>query len=176
MSRSRQQHFFTRLKPGQLEKIREISDQIDKKGVKTKKMIELYFSTNHSLPHQDGQTLTIRIKSIEETPAGASKWIVDDCTPLPGADPACYCCNLCGRIDIAEEDGLPPEGWVEKTFPTRHFFICPDCSTDEDCEPYCGVCGCTHFDPCKEDNGEFCSWETEYLCSRCAREIKNGEQ
>ncbi len=37
MSRSRQQHFFTRLKPGQLEKIREISDQIDKKGVKTKK-------------------------------------------------------------------------------------------------------------------------------------------
>ncbi|MFA5385018.1 MAG: hypothetical protein WC364_10215 [Eubacteriales bacterium] len=175
MGRSRQQHFFTRLKPGQLEKIIEIGNQIDAKRSENKKMIEMCFNTDHSLPHQDGQTLTIRIKSIKENPEGASKWIVDDCTPLPGADPTCYCCNLCGRIDIAEDNGFPPEGWVEKTFPTRHFFICPGCAT-EDHEPYCRVCGCTHFDPCKEDDGSFCYWETDDLCSKCAREIEKGER
>ncbi len=107
-----------------------------------------------------GEVVHFKVVSIEMTSLGRWKLTVVDITPLPGAEPTGYGCHGCGAIEEAANNGGLPQGWVEKKFPTRTFFLCTECQRDVQ---ICRVCGCSEEDPC--DNG--CFWDEEDLCSAC---------
>ena len=109
-----------------------------------------------------GGVVHLRINGIYEQAPGKWRLVATDVTPLLGAEPTGYAC-LCGWVEPAKEDGSLPEGWIEKTFPKRHFFLCPECQEDV---PVCRVCGCSNEDPCEGG----CQWVEEDLCSACVGE------
>lgn len=113
-----------------------------------------------------GDVIHLRVKSIEMTSRGRWTLTADDITPLPGAEPIGYACQLCDIIVEAEEDGSLPDGWVEKKFPERSFFVCKECNEGEH-TPYCRVCGCTQNDACWDEEEGSCYWVEEDLCSAC---------
>ena len=123
-------------------------------------MITLQFKTRHIREFKPGEVLHLKVASIEGQ-GGRWRLIVDDVTPLPGAEATGYACRGCGTVELAAEDGGLPEKWVEKKFPEREFFLCPECQEDVQ---ICRVCGCSNEDPCEEG----CYWVEEDLCSVCS--------
>lgn len=125
-------------------------------------MITLEFSDVKNTKFNPGETIHLKIKNYYEMAPGKWRLEVEDVTPLPGAEPTGYACHLCGMIETAKEDGSLPDGWVEKNFPERSFFVCSECETGPHSQ-YCRVCGCTQDDPCEGG----CYWVEEDLCSAC---------
>ena len=110
-----------------------------------------------------GEVVHLKVVSIYEQAPGKWRLTVEDVTPLPGAEPTGYGCHFCGSVVAAAEDGGIPENWVEKKFPERTFFLCPECQEDAQ---ICRVCGCSNEDPCEEG----CTWVEEDLCSACVND------
>lgn len=102
----------------------------------------------------------LRIKAAYEHAPGRFRLECDDVTPLPGAEPTSYACRGCCVVEPAKEDGSLPEGWIQRKFPEREFFMCPECQADV---PVCRVCGCSNEDACEGG----CHWVEEDLCSAC---------
>ncbi len=121
-------------------------------------MIILYLDNTRTL--KEGDIVHLRITKIYEQAPGKWRWEAQDVTPLPGAEPTGYACHGCGIIEVAADDGGLPEKWVEKKFPERSFFLCPECQEDV---AICRVCGCSNEDPCEGG----CYWVEEDLCSAC---------
>jgi hypothetical protein len=126
-------------------------------------MITLQFrGTKPNRPWKIGQVLHLKVVETRETRPGWWRLIVDDVTPLPGAEPDGYGCHMCGIIDEAKADGGLPDGWTERKFEDGSFFVCSNKVCQE--EPNCKICGCTNEQACEGG----CHWVELDLCSTCA--------
>ena len=120
----------------------------------------------------EGNVIHLKIASIEQRAPGKWRLVADDITPLPGAEPTGYGCDICGIIEEAKPDGSLPDGWTEKRFEQGSHFVCGN----EYCqaERICRVCGCTQEHACETDEGP-CYWVEDDLCSACALS-QSGDQ
>ncbi len=124
-------------------------------------MITLHFKTQHA-DIKEGVILHLKVVSIAMKSPGRWHLVVDDVTPLPGAE-AGYICGICGITEPPGPDGLLPAGWIEKQYEQGSKFLCPECVDSQ----ICRVCGCSQYEPCETESGP-CHWVEEDLCSACA--------
>jgi len=87
-------------------------------------MITLELNKAHEF--KVGEVINLKIVAIEERGQGRWRLTAEDVTPLPGAEPAGYCCDNCGIIEAAKPDGSLPEGWTVKEDEYGSCFVCPD--------------------------------------------------
>lgn len=127
-------------------------------------MIYLHFK-NRQPELIKGNVIHLRIVANERISPNRHRLVVDDITPLPGAEPTGYGCGICGRIEAANPDGSLPDGWIVREFEQGLFYVCndPGCQA----EPVCRVCGCTNENACQTPDGP-CHWVEKDLCSACA--------
>ena len=125
-------------------------------------MISLILNKVHQF--KPGEIIHLKVDQIYEQAPGKWRLECSDVTPLPGAEPTGYACRGCCIVMPAAEDGGLPDKWVEKKFPERIFFLCPECQEDVQ---ICRVCGCSNEDPCEDG----CYWVEEDLCSACVDKV-----
>lgn len=133
-------------------------------------MITLQFRKTkpNRFPLKIDEVLHLKVVETRETRPGWWRLIVDDVTPLPGAEPTSYACFMCGIVEDAKPDGCLPEGWTRKEFGDGVFFakgshfVCGEefCQNQRMCQD----CGCTDDHACDPP----CYWVDDNLCSACA--------
>ena len=79
-----------------------------------------------------------------------------------------FTCPKCGIIEVAKQDGSPPEGWVERKYEEGSCFVCSDKVCQD--QPMCRVCGCSNEHACETEEGS-CNWVEANLCSACVAKI-----
>jgi hypothetical protein len=90
--------------------------------------------------------------------------LVEDVTPLPGAEPTGYACHMCGIIEEAKPDGSLPDGWGVKKYEEGSGWVCSNMNCQN--ALMCRICGCTRDFPCHPDTGP-CFWIKPDPCSAC---------
>ena len=116
----------------------------------------------------EGRVVHLKIVAIDKRGQGSWHLIVDDVTPLPGAEPPSYACGICGIVEDARLDGSLPDGWLERVFEQGHIFVCANPFCQE--QPVCRICGCTNEAACETEDGP-CYWVENDLCSACSKAV-----
>lgn len=109
-----------------------------------------------------GEVLHLKVEAIKAIWPGRYRLVLQDVSPLPGAEPTSYACHFCGLIGEALPDGSLPDGWAVKTFEKGAHIVCPECGDAR----ICRVCGCSDDQACETAEGR-CLWVEEDLCSAC---------
>ena len=74
-----------------------------------------------------GEVLHLKVEAIKAIWPGRYRLVLQDVSPLPGAEPTSYACHFCGLIGEALPDGSLPDGWAVKTFEKGAHIVCPEC-------------------------------------------------